>query len=159
MPIHMVKCRKSHSTSDTKQCCFNSTHVVPSQEINVNLFSAKKNENFLIMIVFSSKKYHHEHCPDRVLVERFMDAQQNTPDSVPSCRDSGIHSAATSQTGIGEEDWDDIRDFKTTSGVEEAKARAMNSNVISSVQHGTPSQKKRRRLEENDRLNRLRNNQ
>jgi hypothetical protein len=79
-----------------------------------------------------------------------MDAQRDAPPTASCYMHSESSIAGT------EEDWDEI-EAKTTSGVEEALARAKQSKVLLTIQHGTPSEKKWRRKQEEERHRNLRN--
>jgi len=39
MANHMIKCRRSQGTSGTKECRFNTSHILPISEIKVNSFT------------------------------------------------------------------------------------------------------------------------
>ncbi|KAG5684424.1 hypothetical protein PVAND_013658 [Polypedilum vanderplanki] len=129
MSKHLIKCRKSHSVQGTAVCKFNVMHVLPTQEID----------------------YHHRTCTDRILVERFIEVQQelNNNNDV----DSGIQSTVCSQVGQ-DEDWD--KDQDAPSGVLRVKDKAKKANVVLNIQHDIPSERKRRRKEEAQRLRNLR---
>jgi hypothetical protein len=88
MPNHLQKCRRSHPTKGTATCRFNVSHVFPIQE----------------------REYHEMQCPDRVLVEMFVqhmvegDGNEGDEDEAEVLSDdekkneSGIESSNTSTT-------------------------------------------------------------
>lgn len=132
MAKHLVKCRRTHSTLGTKPCKFNINHVLPESDIII----------------------HEATCPDRLLVERFMTQKQENSAFVGK---KGIKTTSTmsnSNNTNDEEDWD--KEECAPNGVKEAWKRAKNSAVIIHIQHGTPSERRLRRQEEEERLMKLR---
>ncbi|CRK90908.1 CLUMA_CG004597, isoform A [Clunio marinus] len=55
MHIHIIKCRRSHSTAGTKECNYNVTHIFPINEI----------------------AEHEANCPDRVNLELLLMKSKN----------------------------------------------------------------------------------
>lgn len=108
MPNHLMKCRRSHGTHGTKQCRFNSSHVVAIEEIKVNI---KNCEITWPILIFSSLQYHEENCPERLLIELMQSNNQpcNQPRESMS-KDSGMGATISSFASVSQQDenWDDL---------------------------------------------------
>ncbi|KAL7027896.1 hypothetical protein ACKWTF_005642 [Chironomus riparius] len=80
MANHIIKCRKSQEISGVKECRFNSSHLLPMAEI----------------------KSHEATCPDRVVIENFVNHRMDQPQSSAFSTTSGYSSKKN------ETDWDNI---------------------------------------------------